>query len=141
MIQQMNHTPSQMRVYYDGLCPLCSREIDFYRTKGGANAIDWIDITANGFDPIAEGLDPKKVHEVFHVKDEAGHIISGVDAFIEIWKKIPSLKHWRTLASLPGARLAMKLGYVAFAKVRPYLPRKSRDNCPTDTCFVAKEKS
>jgi predicted DCC family thiol-disulfide oxidoreductase YuxK len=50
--------PPRLRVYYDGLCPLCSREIAYYRIKDRPNLIDWIDITGEGFDAAAEGLDP-----------------------------------------------------------------------------------
>jgi predicted DCC family thiol-disulfide oxidoreductase YuxK len=134
-------THGRLRVYFDGLCPLCSREISYYITRDGAAAIDWIDITASGFDAEKEGLDPKKVHRFFHVKDESGRIVVGIDAFIEIWSRIPSLKHWKTIAALPGVRPMMKLGYYTFAKVRPLLPRrKSAILCPTDSCFVAKDK-
>jgi predicted DCC family thiol-disulfide oxidoreductase YuxK len=60
----------KFRVYYDGLCPLCSREIEYYRKKDLGAVIDWIDITQDDFDASAEGLDPDKVHQFFHVKDE-----------------------------------------------------------------------
>jgi predicted DCC family thiol-disulfide oxidoreductase YuxK len=128
------------RVYYDGLCPLCSREIDYYRTKERAELIDWVDITQGDFDAKAEGLDPEKVHQYFHVKDEHGKITAGVDAFIEIWARIPSLKKWRALSLVPGVKPLMKLGYAAFARVRPYLPRKSRPDCESGLCGVNKKE-
>jgi predicted DCC family thiol-disulfide oxidoreductase YuxK len=131
---------SSLKVYFDGLCPLCSREISYYRKKAGADAIEWIDITSDGFDARSEGLDPQKVQEFFHVKDETGRLIVGVDAFIEIWSRIPSLRYWKTIARLPGATPVMKFGYFVFAKLRPFLPRKSSQECPGDTCYVAKEK-
>jgi predicted DCC family thiol-disulfide oxidoreductase YuxK len=131
---------SRFKVYFDGLCPLCSREISYYRKKAGADAIEWIDITANGFDARSEGLDPQKVQKFFHVKDETGRLIVGVDAFIEIWSRIASLRYWKTIASLPGVTPVMKLGYFAFAKIRPFLPRKSSQECSSGTCFVDREK-
>lgn len=128
---------SSLAVYFDGLCPLCSREIDYYRKLPGASSIRWVDITEDGFDAAAEGLDPEKVHRFFHVKTIQGQVISGVDAFIEIWKAIPSLHSWYTLSRIPGARGVMKVGYSIFARVRPYLPRRRRpgaDSCETGTC-------
>ena len=133
-------THRKLKVYYDGLCPLCSREIYFYRTKDVSSSIDWVDITAIDFDPQSEGLDPKKVHQFFHVKTESGQLVVGVDGFIEIWSRIPALKNWERFASVPGIKPLMRLGYSIFAKVRPYLPRKSVADCPSDQCFVGKEK-
>jgi predicted DCC family thiol-disulfide oxidoreductase YuxK len=52
--EESSKTNPRMRVYYDGLCPLCSREIAYYLSKEGSGAINWIDITENGFDPVVE---------------------------------------------------------------------------------------
>jgi predicted DCC family thiol-disulfide oxidoreductase YuxK len=130
----------KFRVYYDGLCPLCSREIEYYRKKDLGAVIDWIDITQDDFDASAEGLDPDKVNQFFHVKDEQGDVVVGVDAFIEIWARIPSLRKWRVLSLVPGVRPVMKLGYAVFARVRPLLPRKSRDDCQSGLCGVVKKE-
>ena len=130
---------TRFRVFYDGLCPLCSREISFYRTKDASEAIDWIDITREGFDAEAEGLNPARVYQVFHVKDETARIIVGVDAFIEIWSRIPALRTWTMLSRLPGARRLMKVGYFVFARIRPYLPRRARADCNDGLCGLTKE--
>lgn len=128
-----SHGPA-LRVYYDGLCPLCSREIDHYRSKDVARDIQWVDITADGFDAAAEGLDPVQVQRLFHVRDRAGRLYVGVEAFIKIWETIPSLQLWKRLSDLPGARSAMQVGYAVFARVRPWLPRRSRADCQDGTC-------
>lgn len=125
----------QLRVYFDGLCPLCSREIELYRRRPGAERICWIDITLPGFDAIQEGLDPKRVHARFHVKATSGEVLEGVDAFVEIWRTLPSLQTLARLASLPGVRPLLRLGYAVFARIRPYLPRKVRSlECADDAC-------
>jgi predicted DCC family thiol-disulfide oxidoreductase YuxK len=129
-----------LKVYFDGLCPLCSKEIDYYRTKKGAERSSWLDITATGFDARAEGLDPDKIHAVFHVKTREGAILTGVDAFIEIWKTIPALKSWVTVSGVPGAKPVMKLGYTLFARVRPYLPRLKRHDCDSGVCNPGSRK-
>lgn len=124
---------SRFKVYFDGKCVVCSHEIEFYRRRAGAEKIDWVDISLLSFDALAEGLDPREVTRVFHVRDEAGRLITGVDAFIEIWKRLPSLALWAAGARLPGARPLMQVGYWAFVRIRPWLPRR-KDECPDGTC-------
>lgn len=126
-----------MKVFYDGLCPLCSREIDYYKKKDQSALIKWCDITEPGFDAQAENLDPTEVHRIFHVKNTAGEIITGVEAFVEIWRTLPELKNWARASQIPGVKPAMKLGYFVFAKVRPFLPRKTRPDCADGNCKIA----
>lgn len=122
------------KVYFDGLCIVCSTEIDFYRRKPGQEAISWIDISAPGFDPVAEGVDPVLVNRYFHVRLESGRLISGVDGFIEIWKRIPSIAWWASVSQFPGVRPLMKLGYSGFVLVRPLLPRRKAADCHNGAC-------
>ena len=77
-------------VFFDGLCPLCSREIEHYKRQNGADKILFKDITEPSFHPQAEGVDPVLVHKVMHVKRTNGSMALGLDAFIEIWKNLPS---------------------------------------------------
>ena len=62
----MSTTP--VTVFYDGLCPLCSREMDHYRTRVKDEPVRFVDITAPDFDARRHGLDPERVHRVMHVK-------------------------------------------------------------------------
>ncbi|MEN9723608.1 MAG: hypothetical protein RJB38_1594 [Pseudomonadota bacterium] len=125
------------RVYFDGKCVLCSREIEFYRKQSGAEALEWVDISYPGFDAKAEGLDPLTVMRVFHVRNELGELVTGVDGFIEIWKRLPALSLWVKGSKLPGARTLMKWGYQVFIRVRPWLPRREED-CPDGYCATGR---
>ena len=121
------------KVYFDGKCVICSKEIAFYRRQSGAQTLEWVDISRPDFDALAEGLDPKEVVRVFHVRDEAGQLIQGVDGFIEIWRRLPRLRRWVKLSQTPGARSLLALGYQVFIRVRPLLPRY-KDSCSDGYC-------
>jgi predicted DCC family thiol-disulfide oxidoreductase YuxK len=64
----------KIKVYYDGLCVLCGREIQHYIKQEGSCNIDFIDITKSDFNPQLEGLDPYLVNKFMHVQDQAGQL-------------------------------------------------------------------
>lgn len=117
-------------VYYDGLCHLCSREISHYMKMKGAENIEFVDITDSLFDAVAVGLDPIQVHKSMHVRDRSGMIFTGVDAFICIWKELPALRFLVPLARSAPLYSILKIFYAIFAKIRPFLPRKSCESSP-----------
>jgi predicted DCC family thiol-disulfide oxidoreductase YuxK len=119
-------------IYYDGLCPLCSREIDHYRNQAKDRSnIQFVDIMGENFDAKLHGLDPERVHREMHVR-EGNKVWIGVDAFLAIWRHVPGNRWLLYLARLPLADQFMRIGYSFFAMVRPYLPRKQA--CDTQTC-------
>lgn len=125
-----NQTESKITVYFDGLCHLCSREINQYRKMRGAERIEFLDITSPRFDAVREGVDPKEVHRHLHVKDRDGSFKVGVDAFIAIWRELPALKALSRLASKNPIHKTIDIAYGLFAKIRPLLPRKNCVDSP-----------
>jgi predicted DCC family thiol-disulfide oxidoreductase YuxK len=107
-----------IRVFYDGKCGLCRREIEHYKRIAPVGVFDWVDITvdASSFERLgvayADGL------KLLHVQDTQGKMHVGVDAFILIWRQIP---RWRVLVTIVGAafiRPVAGIAYQAFATWR-----------------------
>jgi predicted DCC family thiol-disulfide oxidoreductase YuxK len=121
-----------LTLFFDGLCPLCSREMAHYRRHTPAGAVHFLDITGPGFDASAHGLDVKRVHQVMHAK-VGGEMRTGVDAFIALWQAIPRYRWLAKAARWPGVHGLLKIGYRLFARVRPLLPRRQAA-CTTGTC-------
>lgn len=111
-------------ILYDSFCKLCNAEIEFYKTKDPSAIFDYIDIMNPKFDASSYGLTKSDVHKYFHVIDTDGRILSGVDAFNYIWKKLDTFKLFQKLYAFRFGKVMMKLGYEGFVKARPYLPRK-----------------
>jgi predicted DCC family thiol-disulfide oxidoreductase YuxK len=124
----MNTAP--VTVYYDGLCPLCSREIEHYRRRSDADVISYVDIAAPEFDASDHGLDPIQIHRELHVK-RGSEILTGVAAFIAIWQVVRGFRWLGTVVRTPGIHAAARLAYAVFCRVRPWLPRRA---CATGTC-------
>lgn len=133
----------QIKVYYDGLCKVCSKEIAHYMRQSGSESIQFIDIFSAGFSAESEGLDPKKIHKIMHVKRSDGTLATRVDAFIEIWKALPRYRALARIAQNRAVRSILELGYSGFTVIRPYLPRstQSLDCEKSPYCEVTNAKS
>jgi predicted DCC family thiol-disulfide oxidoreductase YuxK len=120
-------------VYFDGLCVICSREIDHYRRSRGADQIDFVDICGVGFEASAHGLDPFAVHKVMHVKRPDGSLATRVDAFIAIWETLPGYSWLSRFARVRPIRWVLEIGYDFFVWIRPSLPRRKATAAQCET--------
>ena len=122
-------TPA-LTVFYDGACPLCMREIGFYRRRAGASAIDWVDVSAvSGADP-APGLSSCEALARFHVRDGEGRLYSGARAFAMLWEALPSFRWAGQIAQWPPVLWILERGYRLFLKVRPALQKVVQRRAP-----------
>ncbi len=131
-------TDPKLKIYFDGLCHLCSREINHYRKQRGSDAMEFIDITASQFNAAGEGLDPIQVHREMHVRRADRTLAVGLDAFIAIWECLPRYRFAAKLASRPVPHSLLSFGYKVFSRIRPYLPRKKSECADSPYCDVSK---
>lgn len=123
----MNNSDSGMlRVYFDGACYLCSREISHYEKLDQGRRMIWVNIADPAFDVVKEGLNREAVDRVMHVKLPNGEIRTAVYAFAEIWKRLPQFERFAPLLVHPLIHPFLNVGYHIFARVRPYLPKKKQ---------------
>jgi predicted DCC family thiol-disulfide oxidoreductase YuxK len=111
-------------VFYDGACPLCTREIAFYRRRKGADRIQWVDVAqVSNEGEVAPGLARADALARFHVMDEAGRLVSGGRAFAEILARLDRFRLiGRILRREPLASL-LDGAYSVFLPLRPRLQR------------------
>ena len=117
-----NVASETLEVWFDGGCPLCTREIALMRRLDRGRAIRFIDVAG----PDSQcPIDRKALLERFHAR-ENGVMLSGAAAFAAMWRAIPVL---RPLGQLARHRLVLKLLealYLQLLKVRPQLQRLFR---------------
>ena len=116
---KMGHSCMDLiKVFYDGKCGLCSKEINYYKKIAPKNTFEWYDIATN-----QKYLKHIKVSQYdalmyLHVLDKQSNLKIGVDAFISIWSQ---LKFWNLLSILikvPLIYSLTKLMYKVFARYR-----------------------
>lgn len=110
-------------VYFDGSCPLCRREIDFYRRRDGADAINWVDVSAADYTGGDGAPEPGTAMKRFHVRRADGTLVSGGIAFAELWAALPALRPLGILFRHPPFSWAIALGYLVFLPLRPWLQK------------------
>ncbi|MFT7099466.1 MAG: putative DCC family thiol-disulfide oxidoreductase YuxK [Rickettsiales bacterium] len=116
-----------IKVFYDGKCGLCRKEIEHYKRIAPENIFIWIDITKNSSQFKALGFSVSDGLRALHAQDSNQKIHIGVDAFIIIWRNIPL---WRVLgffANLPIIKPLIKIVYKLFANWR--FKRLGYDKC------------
>ena len=78
-----------IKVFYDGMCSLCSREIAYYKRLAPTKKFEWIDVNTNPDKLKTHSLNQIETLKVLHVIDSNGNISRGVEAFRIIWDNLP----------------------------------------------------
>lgn len=113
----------RLKVFYDGGCPICSREIGYYQTCNGSASIDWVDVASVDEALLPPSLDREQALARFHVQTENGETVSGAAAFIRLWN---NLERFRWIGWMFGSRPSIWVldrVYDVLLKVRPRLQK------------------
>jgi predicted DCC family thiol-disulfide oxidoreductase YuxK len=110
-------------VYYDGACPICTREIAQYRKARGAECLAFVDASAAASGTLGPGLSREAALARLHLRRADGSLVSGAAAFAELWRHLPGLAWVGRLAAAPLVLPALELGYRAFLRIRRFWRR------------------
>jgi ubiquinone biosynthesis monooxygenase Coq7 len=117
-----NVSPACTQVFYDGSCPLCTREIQLYQDATPLQPFAWVDVSLDQA-PLPDGVTRDQLMRRFHVLTAEGQLLDGARAFVGVWRLLPGWRHLARLASWPGVLALMELGYTLFLRVRPSIQR------------------
>lgn len=114
---------ADVKVWFDGDCPLCRREIAAMRKLDSRGAIHFVDIAGDGF--VDCPIDRSQLLARFHA-EENGEILSGAAAFAAMWRAIPVLRPLGLIARNRWVLAVLEWLYRYFLKVRPGLQKLLR---------------
>lgn len=109
-----------VKVWFDGACPLCRREIALMRRLDRRGAIAFIDV-AQGADPSCP-VDRAQLLARFHAEED-GVVHDGAAAFAAMWRAIPLLRPLGLAARSPWVLRLLEAAYLRFLRLRPRLQR------------------
>lgn len=131
----MNPPGWQVKVLYDGECPLCMREIRFLKARDRKGRIAFEDIAAPGFDPAPYGLDAATVMARIHGVLPDGRIVEGVEVFRRLYEQV-GLGWLLAPTRWPLLRPIFDAAYRAFARNRLRLTGRSEPACADAHCVA-----
>jgi len=105
-------------VFYDDRCPLCSREIEYYKKISPTTIINWCGISLHINTLEKHGVTYTESLKMLHAINAKGKTYRGVDAFILIWQQIPGWKWLARIVSLPVIYQVSKALYSVVARWR-----------------------
>lgn len=102
----MSQSDKKITVFYDGACPSCIKDRQSYEEMAGKDGknVCWFDITGQDAHLREIGIDPRKAITELHVCNEHQQILSELDAYILLMKRVPRMKPLAWLIGLPVIR-------------------------------------
>ena len=122
-------TTDQLEVFFDGDCPLCTKEIAFVRRLDKKSRVLFTDIAAPGFDAASIGRTQEDLLARILARTADGTFIDGVEVFRRMYAAV-GLSPLVALTRLPGITQLLDAGYRWFAKNRLRLTGR----CEEGTC-------
>ena len=120
---------AQLEVFFDGACPLCTKEIAFVRRLDRRSRVRFTDIAAPGFDAASIGRTHEDLMARIQARVADGSFIDGVEVFRRMYAAV-GLSPVVALTRLPGIAQLLDAGYRWFAKNRLRLTGR----CDEGTC-------
>lgn len=112
-------------VLYNARCPVCRAEIDHYRAYAEARGLPLAFHDLNTRDLADWGIDADAAARRLHVR-QGGRVVSGVDAFVALWRALPRYRWLARIVALPGLRHVAHLIYERILAPRLYARHVAR---------------
>ena len=106
-----------VEIFFDGECPLCTREVNLLKRMDRKERVRFTDIAARSFDPSALGLDMAALMARIHGRLPDGSIIEGVEVFRRVYEAV-GLGFLSRASRWPGISSLTEAAYKLFAKNR-----------------------
>ena len=86
-------TKKKIKVFYDGSCKICNKEISFYHKNDKNKKFDWIDLNSKNKGLVNLGIKKDDLKKSLHIEMEDGKILKGINAFSIIWREFKYFKY------------------------------------------------
>lgn len=117
---------NNLRLLYDGECPICKKEICILKKNENQNKITFIDIASKDFLPNENhNIDYKTAMSQIHAIDAKGNLLVGIPAFAAVYARCQMLV-LSTFMRIPFIEFILKPLYKLFAKQRLWITGRNQ---------------
>ncbi len=121
-----------LKLFYDGDCPLCRREIEWIRKRTSPDSVLYIDIAAKDFCAERYGYSQAELMAEIRALLGDSQRLVGMQVFRELYRRA-GLGWLASAMAMPGIRQVSEAAYKVFAKNRLRLTGRCHDKaCNTD---------
>jgi predicted DCC family thiol-disulfide oxidoreductase YuxK len=128
--------PFDVEIFFDGECPLCTREVRMLQRLDRKQRVRFTDIAAADFDPSVFGLDMATLMARIHGRLPDGRILEGVEVFRRVYEAV-GLGALAKISRWPGLSTLTEAAYELFAKNR----LKLTGRCDHTSCDMSHAKA
>ena len=111
-----------LRIYFDGHCPLCAREMNQLRQLDSAKKLDLQDIHAGDFSQRFPHINPLEADRILHGETADGRLLLGLDVTCMAWQLV-GRGHWFMWMRWPLIKPVADRAYLLFARHRHRISR------------------
>ena len=104
-------------VFYDGLCPICVREIEMLRRKDRDHRIRFTDFASEEIVDLDKEYDYDRLMSRIHGRFPNGEVIHGPEVFRQLYSRI-GFRKLVFLSRIPPLSWMIAIAYLVFAKLR-----------------------
>jgi len=125
-----------LSIFYDGTCPLCTKEMDALRAYDQGAALVLVDIHSAAFADYPN-IDLTEAMTILHAIDNDGVVLLGLDANAAAWRTVGK-KPWVQCLRWPVIRWFADYAYLWFARNRYRLSwlLTGQSRCGSGQCAV-----
>lgn len=128
-----------LRIFYDGGCPLCLAEMKHLIKLDRQKKIDPVDINQESFKEDYPEIDRQKADQILHGQLADGTILLGLDVTHKAWSLVGKGR-WTAIIRWPIIRPLADFAYLKFARHRHFLSRVITGKERCQSCNLERNK-
>jgi len=107
----------ELRIFFDGNCPLCSAEMRQLKARDPDDRIELVDLNADNFSSRFSYIDKDYANTILHGETASGQVLLGLDVTSKAWA-LTGTRPWVQVLRLPLIKPIADWCYLRFAKHR-----------------------
>ena len=130
---------AELKIYYDGGCPLCLSEMKHLLKLDQQKKLVLIDINQRDFEQKYPHINRREADRILHGELADGSIILGLDVTHKAWSLVGKGK-WTAMIRLPIIGSVADFAYLQFARHRHFLSRLITGKERCETCSLERDE-